>query len=97
MWILRGSDADGGPTFRLANGTSKTIGRAAAADFMVDAALVSRVHCRITADHERLNVEDLASTNGTFVNGRRVESGRLESGDRLTVGRVELTVELVHN
>jgi pSer/pThr/pTyr-binding forkhead associated (FHA) protein len=97
MWILRRSDADGAPTFRLVNGTSKTIGRAPAADFLVDAALVSRLHCRITADHEQLNIEDLASTNGTFVNGRRVDTGRLANGDRLTIGRVELTVELVHN
>ena len=74
MWILRGSDADGALTFRLVNGTSKTVGRAPVADFKLDAALVSRVHCRITAEPETLNVEDLASTNGTFVNGRRVDT-----------------------
>src|SRR4051812_25250153 len=97
MWILRGSDEDGVPTFRLTNGSSKTVGRAAAADFLLDKALVSRLHCRITADHEQLNVQDLPSTNGTFVNGQRVENGRLENGDRLRLGRVELTVEQVHN
>jgi pSer/pThr/pTyr-binding forkhead associated (FHA) protein len=97
MWILRASDEDGALTFRLANGTSKTVGRAPAADFKLDAALVSRVHCRITAENEMLNVEDLASTNGTFVNGLRVDTGQLTNGDRLRIGRVELTVELVLN
>ena len=97
MWILRGSEADGELTFRLTNGTSKTVGRAPLADFKLDAALVSRVHCRITAEPEMLNVEDLASTNGTFVNGRRIDTGPLTSGDRLRIGRVELTVEQVVN
>jgi pSer/pThr/pTyr-binding forkhead associated (FHA) protein len=97
MWILRVSDADETLTFRLANGSSRTVGRAPLADFQLNGALVSRVHCRITAEHEALNVEDLSSTNGTFVNDHRVETGRLASGDRLRIGRVELTVEQVNH
>ena len=83
--------------FRLVDGTSRTVGRAPVADFRLEAALVSRVHCRITAGHETLNVEDLASTNGTFVNDRRIDNGLLANGDRLRIGRVELTVEQVHD
>jgi len=45
------------------------------------------------AGKEGLEVEDLSSTNGTFVNGRRVKKAHLGHGDRLRVGRVELTVE----
>src|SRR5437868_885022 len=97
MWILRSSEADGGVTFRLVNGASKTLGRAPVADFVLDAALVSRVHCRLTAGHEALNVEDLSSTNGTFVNDQRIETGQLANGDRLRLGRVELTVEQVNH
>jgi pSer/pThr/pTyr-binding forkhead associated (FHA) protein len=97
MWILRGSDEDGVLMFRLVDGTSRTVGRAPLADFRLEAALVSRVHCRITAGHETLNVEDLASTNGTFVNDRRIDNGLLANGDRLRIGRVELTVEQVHD
>jgi pSer/pThr/pTyr-binding forkhead associated (FHA) protein len=37
-----------------------------------------------------LEVRDLESTNGTFVNGERIEKARLTSGDRLGVGRIEL-------
>ena len=93
MWILRSSDEDGTLTFRLAPGAVKTVGRAPRADFIVDAALVSRVHCRITGSVDGLDVEDLGSTNGTFVNDQRVDKGRLAPGDRLRIGRVELTVE----
>ena len=92
MWILRTVD-DGTPekTFRILSGGIRTIGRATGADFIVDAPLVSRVHCRLTAlPGGELEVKDLDSTNGTFVNGARVETARLVSGDRLGVGRVEL-------
>jgi pSer/pThr/pTyr-binding forkhead associated (FHA) protein len=92
MWILRtvGSEA-GEQVFRVLPGSAKTIGRATGADFIVDAALVSRVHCRVSVLHsDDLEVTDLESTNGTFVNGKRIERARLASGDRLQVGRVEL-------
>jgi pSer/pThr/pTyr-binding forkhead associated (FHA) protein len=93
IWILRGSDNDGALTFRIPHGTSKTVGRAARADFIVKAALVSRLHCRIVGGDQRMEVEDLSSTNGTFVNDKRVEKGHLGNGDRLRIGRVELQVE----
>jgi pSer/pThr/pTyr-binding forkhead associated (FHA) protein len=97
MWILQSSDTSDDPanvlTFRLVPGTIKTVGRATGADFIVDAALVSRLHCQLAAGEETLEVEDLASTNGTYVNDQRVVRARLTSGDRLRVGRVELRVE----
>lgn len=72
-------------------GTVKTIGRATGADFSLDAALVSRVHCRLTADTDGgLELRDLESTNGTFVNDARIEIARLVPGDRVRVGRVEM-------
>jgi pSer/pThr/pTyr-binding forkhead associated (FHA) protein len=89
MWILHGLDA----TYRLPVGSVRTVGRAPRADFIVDAALVSRLHCQITAGRDKLEVVDLSSTNGTFVNGQRVDRASLTTGDRLRVGRLELTVK----
>jgi pSer/pThr/pTyr-binding forkhead associated (FHA) protein len=92
MWILR-TITEGEPetTFRILAGGVRTIGRATGADFIVDAPLVSRVHCRLTAlPGGDLEVRDLQSTNGTFVNDQRIEAATLASGDRLRVGRVEL-------
>ena len=91
MWILRSSEL--ATTFRLRTGAVKTVGRAPRADFIVDAALVSRLHCRLTATADNLEVVDLKSTNGTFVNGKRVTKGHLADGDTLRVGRVELKAQ----
>jgi len=97
MWVLTTAEGAEAPfTFRILPGNIKTIGRAARADFVVDAALVSRLHCRLTAGATELEVIDLDSTNGTFVNGERTPRAVLKSGDRLGVGRVELVVDLVN-
>jgi pSer/pThr/pTyr-binding forkhead associated (FHA) protein len=92
MWILRTvAEAASEQVFRILPGNTRTLGRATGADFIVSAALVSRVHCRLTAlPSGELEVKDLESTNGTFVNGRRVEQARLQPGDRLQVGKMEL-------
>jgi pSer/pThr/pTyr-binding forkhead associated (FHA) protein len=92
MWILR-TTADGEPekTFRILPGIARTIGRSTGADFILDAALVSRVHCQFLAKGDgALEVRDLESTNGTYVNGTRVELALLSPGDKVQVGRVEL-------
>jgi len=95
MWILQSAaDEDGDSfTFRIAPGAIKTLGRAPRADFIVDAPLVSRLHCRLTAGDSSLDIVDLDSTNGTYINDERVASGCIQRGDRLKVGRVEFTVE----
>jgi pSer/pThr/pTyr-binding forkhead associated (FHA) protein len=94
MWTLQSVEPqDTDLTFRMLPGTLKTMGRAPRADFIVDAALVSRVHCRFTlSDTNELKVEDLGSTNGTFVNGEKVIRQGLKSGDKVTVGRVLFVV-----
>ena len=95
MWILHSTEElePGTLTFRILPGSVKTVGRATRADFVVDAALVSRFHCRLTATPAgTLEIEDLRSTNGTYVNDRRVDRLLLREGDRLRVGRVELVV-----
>jgi len=92
MWILQGAADEQPFLFRLRQGAVKTIGRAPGADLILDAALVSRVHCRLEASDNKVRVVDLSSTNGTFVNGTRVSAATLTDGDRLTIGRVELQV-----
>jgi pSer/pThr/pTyr-binding forkhead associated (FHA) protein len=94
MWTLQSVDPlDLALLFRLLPGTLKTMGRAPRADFIVDAALVSRVHCRFVLNTENeLTLEDLGSTNGTFVNGKKLMKASLNDGDRVTVGRVTFAV-----
>ena len=93
MWMLRtAEDAKQPFLFRITPGNVKTVGRAPRADFVVDAALVSRIHCRLAAGAGEIEATDLHSTNGTFVNGERVDRATLREGDRLRVGAVELVV-----
>ena len=94
MWMLNTPEGVDAPfRFRILPGNIKTIGRSTGADFIVEASLVSRIHCRLTAGASELEVLDLDSTNGTFVNGERIERKTLKPGDRLGVGRVELLVQ----
>lgn len=92
MWLLRSADPEF--SFRLLPGDIRTIGRAPGVQFVLDAPLVSRVHCRLTASSEgALLVEDLDSTNGTFVNGARVEGPTMVTeADTLTLGRVSFAI-----
>ena len=94
MWVLETTDDSTADrvTFRLPDGSVKTIGRSTGAELILDAALVSRLHCQLSAGGGALQVKDLDSTNGTFVNGKRITSAQLQPGDRLGVGRVELSV-----
>src|SRR5213592_1882817 len=93
MWVLKTAEgADPAYTFRITPGSIKTIGRSSGAEFMIDAALVSRLHCQLIAGATELQVKDLEGTNGTFVNGKRVTEETLADGDRLGVGRVEFVV-----
>jgi pSer/pThr/pTyr-binding forkhead associated (FHA) protein len=97
MWILKTIEPhpeEGAVVFRVTPGSIKTLGRAARADFVLDVPLVSRFHCRFTGSHDGgLLLEDLGSTNGTFVNDKRVERVTLTQGDRVRVGRVEFALE----
>lgn len=90
-WILESSEP--AIVLRLPDNSVKTVGRTARADFIVEAPLVSRLHCRLTAAaSDQLVVEDLKSTNGILVNGKPVERSVLKTGDVLTVGRVEFRI-----
>lgn len=93
-WLLLAeSAAEGGPyRFRVTAGRARTLGRSTNADFVLDAVLVSRFHCSLSVADGELAVENLSRSNGTFVNGSRIERAVLKAGDRLRVGRIELVV-----
>ena len=77
-----------GRVYTVAEGGAETvIGRGKEAQVRIDDAGASRAHARFleTPDGSYV-VEDLASTNGTFVDGKRVERAELHSGDRIHIG-----------
>ncbi len=66
------------------------IGRTAANDLQVDSRFVSRHHCQIVTTPQSCVIEDLNSTNGIFVHGKRVRYHNLNDGDVVTIGQHEL-------
>ncbi|MEO9151909.1 MAG: DUF3662 and FHA domain-containing protein [Lapillicoccus sp.] len=74
-------------------GALTVIGRDEVADIILDDPGISRRHCevRVSNDGPHLvtSIRDLGSTNGTYVNGERITSRRLDDGDQVTVGRTQ--------
>jgi hypothetical protein len=91
--IVEGSDAlEVGRTIPLEGGI--TIGRSEAANLSIDDQFVSHMHARILRRGAYHFVEDLGSTNGTFLNDRRVDSdAQLKVHDALRIGQTTLRYE----
>jgi transcriptional regulator with GAF, ATPase, and Fis domain len=70
-----------------------TIGRDADNDLHVDDANLSRQHCRICRTREGILLEDLESSNGTYVNGARTARHLLAAGDSILIGVTSLSIE----
>jgi pSer/pThr/pTyr-binding forkhead associated (FHA) protein len=66
------------------------VGRSGGCDLRLRDADTSRRHAKIVCEEERIVLHDLASTNGTFVNGQRVEERALAPGDRIQIGSNEI-------
>jgi hypothetical protein len=71
-----------------------TVGRDPRNDIVLDDRRVSRRHAEVRLRLGRYTLYDLQSTNGTFVNGRRIAEMVLSDKDRITIGGAELVVRL---
>lgn len=80
---------EGGGNVVYPLGKRTTIGRTAENDIQIDTSYVSRHHAVLLSSGDRCIVEDLHSTNGVLVNGRRVGRQILQDGDTVTVGKTE--------
>jgi predicted nucleic acid-binding Zn-ribbon protein len=65
------------------------IGRGPDNEIVLDTKHVSRYHAVLLAGPVHTSIEDLNSTNGVFVNGKRVARQTLKDGDRVTIGRTQ--------
>ena len=69
------------------------IGRGSYCDLFVDHATVSSIHCEVVMESDGMSVRDLGSTNGTFVNGKKIRFAPIQIGDQLKVGSVEVAID----
>lgn len=88
LTITRGPGV--GQVFELGNTTAVSIGRAKANAVVVNDVSVSSEHCRIRPEDGHFVLHDLKSTNGTFVNERRVTRHVLAEGDVVKIGETSL-------
>jgi pSer/pThr/pTyr-binding forkhead associated (FHA) protein len=70
------------------------VGRGESCDLRVPLMSVSRNHCEIRNENDSLTVKDLGSSNGTYVNNKRINEETVSAGDRLVIGPVVFTVQI---
>ncbi len=92
---------EGEQTFDLPAGSTLVVGRALTSDIPVFDPTISRRHAELVATDDGVDVKDLGSSNGTYVNGARIDAARLTSGDVVSFGKVpfrvmQLTPSLEH-
>ena len=75
-----------GGEFPLEEEREIIVGRSSDLDMVLVEEMVSRRHARIQLVGGSVNIDDLGSTNGTFVNGERVTHAELQEGDRVLIG-----------
>lgn len=80
-----------GLTYILGDGET-VAGRSEDVDIFLGDVTVSREHARFTVDEQGLRVDDLRSTNGTYVNAERQETAELQPGDEVIIGKFHLVV-----
>lgn len=91
--LLKAVSAGSGPATVAINDTL-SIGRDPGNNLMLDVASVSSKHAEIVVQGGKLELVDQGSTNGTFVNGRRISRQLLNNGDRLRFDEVEYLLEI---
>ena len=62
------------------------MGRREDCDFRIPLGDISRKHCRIIKEDNTLKIEDLGSSNGTYVNGKRIHESEVQPGDTIQIG-----------
>jgi pSer/pThr/pTyr-binding forkhead associated (FHA) protein len=89
--VIVRSETQAGATFRIKD--ALTFGRSDDADVLLDDPYASEFHLRFSAEEDRLVLQDLGSTNGTYLNGRRVTAPvTVAKGDAVQVGKTVMEI-----
>jgi len=90
-WMLKANSSPLAGQFFPVN-DAFTIGRDESADIVVPLSFVSRIHARLVVKRDKFFIEDLDSSNGTFVNGSKVRTRQLENGDEIKLDKFSFSV-----
>jgi adenylate cyclase len=97
MSTFRLVSSSGDQSFELPPGRSVVVGRGVATDIAIYDPTISRRHAELTSRGDQVEVRDLGSSNGTWINGSRIASGRLLANDSVTFGKVTYKVREVRS
>ncbi|MBK7857007.1 MAG: sigma 54-interacting transcriptional regulator [Archangiaceae bacterium] len=87
-------DESTGASLDVTSGVA-AIGSESGNDFVIAHPTVSRFHCEVKLDDQRVLVRDLGSTNGTLIDGVRVQAGYVRGGSMLQLGAAKVRFELL--
>src|SRR5512142_3290975 len=87
------TSTEGGQSFELREGAALVVGRAPTSDIPIFDPTISRRHAEVQVDDLGVHVRDLGSSNGTFLNGNKVDTASLALGDVVTFGKVAFQVQ----
>jgi hypothetical protein len=73
--------------------TPVTVGRASDNTVSLDDPAISGRHFSVRGEGRRITLQDLGSTNGTYLNGKRITQAAMQAGDVIAVGEIEFTLE----
>src|ERR1700730_9275934 len=90
---LRLISPDGTKTYDLRDGVPLIVGRAPTCDLPVFHPTISRRHAELTSDGLVMSLRDLGASNGTFLNGAKIEKGKAVIDDLLAFGKVGFRLE----
>ena len=74
-------------------GSNIAVGRSSSSDLQIDDAKISSNHCRFQLKTDRLEIYDLDSKNGTYLNGIRIENSEMFVGDEVKLGETIISIE----
>jgi pSer/pThr/pTyr-binding forkhead associated (FHA) protein len=95
LYVLEGPDA--GKKFLLRR-LSTILGRGKNADLQIHDAAVSRAHCQIMVSNQGvLGIKDLASKNGTWVNGRTINAVKINPNDVFQIGDTKIRIMVMEH
>src|SRR5438105_12670417 len=83
---------ESGRSFKL--GSARAVIGRRKGEILIKDAEISGSHAEINVSGDKVAIKDLGSTNGTFVNGKKLPSAELKDGDRLTIGQSKILVKI---
>lgn len=78
--------------FNIALGQNILFGRSGGVDFVIEDGKMSSKHCRLLMKEDRLEIYDLSSKNGTYLNGIRIDQSEVFIGDEIRIGDTFITL-----